>query len=266
MPEGDSKYTIGSLAKGLKVLRLFGENVHTLRMHEISAATGLSMPTVFRIVATLEQEGYLERTAHGDIQPAAMLLDLGFASLSGATIVQASEKPLHDLAEATGHRVHLGVLSGNRLLYLLRIGNDAMPVGDVIVGTTMPAVYTSMGKMLLAHLDAHQIDEQLGREPFPPGAGPNAITDRAELDAQLAQARLDGFAVQDEELAPGLRSISVAVFGPGGAPLGAVNLAVNAPAVGLDALRGPLLERLQLAADEISLRLGASRSRESRTG
>src|ERR1700712_990647 len=207
MASSQSQYTIGSLAKGLKVLRLFGENVHHLRMNEIAAATGLSMPTGFRIVATREQEGYRERTAHGDIQPATMLLDLGFASLSGATIVQASEKPLHDLAEATGHRVHLGVLSGNRVLYLLRIGNEAMPVGDVIVGTTMPAVYTSMGKVLLAELTPQEIDEQLGREPFPPGGGPKAITTRAQLDAQLAAVRATGYGIQDEELAQGLVSV-----------------------------------------------------------
>jgi IclR family transcriptional regulator, pca regulon regulatory protein len=254
----DSRYTIGSLAKGLKVLRLFGENVHSLRMNEISAASGLSMPTVFRIVATLEQEGYLERTAHGDIQPATMLLDLGFASLSGATIVQASEKPLHDLADDTGHRVHLGVLSGNRVLYLLRIGNEDMPVGDVTVGTTMPAVYTSMGKVLLAGLDAHQIDEQLGRDPFPPGGGPKAITTRAELDAQLERVRVEGFAIQDEELAHGLLSISLPIVGRDGRALGAINLAANTGSTDLATLRGPLLERFRVAADEISLRLGAS--------
>jgi IclR family pca regulon transcriptional regulator len=253
-----NQYRIEALAKGLQVLRLFDESTTSLRLREVVDRTGVPMPTAFRIVATLEEEGFLERDEDGNIHPGLAVLTLGSAALRGAGLVQASERPLRALAAATGETVNLGVLQGDQVLYLARLRNADLVTANIQVGSTLPAVWTSMGKLLLAYLPPEEVTARLGPDAFSPGHGPNAVTSREQLDAQLAGIREAGYAVQDQELALGLRSVAVPIFGGGEAPLAAINVAVSAARQDVAALRGPILERTRQAAREIGLRLGAA--------
>lgn len=253
----ENKYRIESLAKGLSVLRLFDESTVTLKLREICDLTGIPMPTAFRIVATLEEGGFLDRTPDGGLRPGVSVLTLGSSALRGSSLVQVGEKPLRDLAAATGETVNLGVLLGDQVLYLSRLRNADLVTANVQVGSTLPAVYTSMGKLLLSYLSPDELRERLGEHPFDAHGGPNAVASRTELDARLAQIRADGYAIQDQELALGLRSVSVPVFGQGDTPAAAVNIAVSASRHDVDSLREVLLPALRATADEITLRLRA---------
>ncbi len=253
-----SQYRIESLAKGLQVLRLFDETTTSLRLREVSERTGIPMPTAFRIAATLEEEGFLERSDDGSLHPGVAVLTLGSAALRGSGLVQSAERPLRALAQATGETVNLGVLQGDRVLYLARIRNTDIVTANIQVGSTLPAVYTSMGKLLLAYLAPDEVARRIGSDAFRGAHGPNAVTSREQLDEQLARIREQGYAIQDQELAAGLRSVSVPVFGPGGSPVAAINIAVSTARHDVESLRGPLLDRARATAAEISLRLNAS--------
>lgn len=250
-----NRYRIEALAKGLAVLKLFDETTVSLRLRDICDLTGIPMPTAFRVVSTLEEDGFLDRTPDGGFQPGLSVLTLGSAALRGSSLVQVSERPLRELASATGETVNLGVLLGSQVLYLARLRNADLVTANVQVGSTLPAVFTSMGKLLLAWLDADDITERLGEDAFAGHAGPNAVTNRGELDARLADIRERGYAIQDQELAQGLRSVSVPVFGPGPEPVAAVNIAVSSTRHDVDSLRDVLLPQLQSTAANISLRL-----------
>ncbi|MFB4308467.1 IclR family transcriptional regulator [Actinomadura sp. GTD37] len=252
---GRSRYHIAALAKGLQVLSLFDGPTLSLRTSDIAALTGIPMPTAFRIVATLEDLGYLERRHDGSVQPGVKVLTLGSAAMRGSSLVQLSDRPLRLLAEATGETVNLGVLVEDRVLYLARLRNADLVTANVHVGSTLPAPYTSMGKLLLAYLPQDDLDRRITEASFTPGAGPNAVADLTELRAQLDGIRRDGYAVQDQELAQGLRSVSVPVFGTDDAPAAAVNVAVSAMRRSEDDLHGEILDRLRATADDISTRL-----------
>jgi IclR family transcriptional regulator, pca regulon regulatory protein len=239
------------------VLRLFDETTTSLRLRDVSDRTGIPMPTAFRIAATLEEGGFLERSEDGQLHPGVAVLTLGSSALRGSGLVQSAERPLRTLAHATGETVNLGVLQDDRVLYLARIRNTDIVTANIQVGSTLPAVYTSMGKLLLAYLSPDDVSRRIGPDAFRPGHGPNAVASREQLDEQLDRIRDDGYAIQDEELAAGLRSVSVPVFGPSGSPVAAINVAVSSARHDLDSLRGPLLERARTAAAEISLRLAA---------
>jgi IclR family pca regulon transcriptional regulator len=256
-PKTPNRYRIEALAKGLEVLRLFDETTLSLRLRDICDHTGIPMPTAFRIVSTLEEGGFLERTHDGAFQPGVTVLTLGSTALRGSSLVQVSEKPLRDLAQATGETVNLGVLLDDRVLYLARLRNADLVTANVQVGSTLPATYTSMGKLLLAMLDPDDLAERVGAESFPEGAGPNAVKDLKELSRQLAVIRRQGYAIQDKELAQGLRSVSVPVYGKDPKPVAAVNIAVSSTRHDLDALRGPLLQQLKATASDITRRLRA---------
>ncbi|WP_375389944.1 IclR family transcriptional regulator [uncultured Amnibacterium sp.] len=253
-----NQYRIESLAKGLQVLRLFDETVTSLRLREVVERTGLPMPTAFRIVSTLEEEGFLDRTDDGVLHPGVAVLTLGSAALRGSSLVSASERPLRSLAQATGETVNLGVLQGDQVLYLVRLRNADLVTANIQVGSTLPAAFTSMGKVLLAYLTPEELAERVADATFGTGQGPNAVGSRAALTEQLEQIRERGYAVQDQELALGLRSVAVPVFAGGSAPVAAINVAVSAARHDVDALRGPILERVLAAAHEIGLRLAAA--------
>jgi IclR family transcriptional regulator, pca regulon regulatory protein len=253
-----NRYRIEALAKGLSILRLFDEATTSLRLRDICDRTGIPMPTAFRIVATLEEDGFLEKTTDGGFRPGVSVLALGSAALRGSGLVQASEKPLRELAASTGETVNLGVLLGDQVLYLARLRNADLVTANVQVGSTLPAVYTSMGKLLLASLSAKELTERIGADAFTGAGGPNAVRDRADLDARLAAIRAQGYSIQDQELAQGLRSVSVPIVGAAGATVAAINIAVSSSKHDIVELRGPLLAALQAAAAEISMRLRAS--------
>jgi IclR family transcriptional regulator, pca regulon regulatory protein len=256
-PEQSNRYRIEALAKGLAILRLFDESTVSLRLREICDLTGIPMPTAFRVVSTLEEDGFLDRTPDGGFQPGLSVLTLGSAALRGSSLVQVSERPLRELAAASGETVNLGVLLGDQVLYLARLKNADLVTANVQVGSTLPAVYTSMGKLLLASLSPEELSERLGDNPFRTNAGPNAVTTRAELDSRLAAIRGQGYAIQDQELAQGLRSVSVLIYGHGGEPVAAINIAVASSRHDLDSLRNDLLPKLQATATDISLRLSS---------
>jgi len=256
-PAPKAQYRIEALAKGLHVLRLFDENTTSLRLREVCERTGLPMPTAFRIVATLEHEGFIDRGPDGTISPSAAVLTLGSAALRGSSLVQLSEAPLRELAARTGETVNLGTLIGDQVLYLVRLRNTDLVTAAVQVGSTLPAIYTSMGKLLLAHLDPAELETRIAHSFEQHSGGPNAVHDRAELEERLAAIRADGYAIQDQELAAGLRSVSVPVRGAGDAVVAAVNIAVSSSRHDVDSLRGELLTRLQSTAESISSRLRA---------
>ncbi len=253
-----NRYRIEALAKGLDVLRLFDETITTLKLREICDRTGIPMPTAFRVVATLEEGGFLERLPDGGIRPGVAVLTLGSAALRGSSLVQLSEQPLRQLAEAIGETVNLGVLVGDRVLYLARLRNSDLVTANIQVGSTLPAAYTSMGKLLLAWQDDDELRHTLADHDFSRSPGPNAAHSIEELAERLRQIRRQGYAVQDEEVAAGLRSVSVPVFGHDTRPAAAINIAVASSRHDVASLRGPLRERLQTTADDISRRLRAS--------
>ena len=146
-------YRVEALAKGLRILSLFDEKRPTWRVSDLAAAAQLPMPTVYRVVMTLEAEGYLDHLPNGDYRPGVRTLTLGTAALRSLDLVAIATPKLRELGERTGETVNLAVLSGDRVLYLIRLRNSDLVTANIQVGSTLPAVHTSIGKLLLAHLE-----------------------------------------------------------------------------------------------------------------
>jgi len=222
------EYRVEALAKGLRILSLFDEQRPTWRVTDIAAAAGLPMPTVYRVVMTLTAEGYLDHLPNGDYRPGVRTLTLGTAALRSLDLVALATPKLQQLGETTGETVNLAVLTGDRVLYLIRLRNSDLVTANIQVGSTLPAVHTSIGKLLLSHLDPKDLRERITAASFPTRHGPNAKLSLDELEQELAQIREQGWALQDEELAHGLRSVAGPITGGDGRVVAGVNLAVQA--------------------------------------
>ncbi|MDL4813646.1 IclR family transcriptional regulator [Actinomadura opuntiae] len=249
-------YHVEALAKGLRILGLFSEQRPAMKLTDIVAETGLPMPTAFRMASTLAGEGFLEQLPDGAYRPAPKVLTLGFSALRSLDLVQLADGPLRRLVEATGQTVNLGVLSGDQVLYLVRLRNNDLVTANIQVGSRLPAVRTSMGKLLLAHLDGEELERALTGASFTGPAGPNAVASPDELRPALAQARERGWAVQDEELAYGLRSVAAPVRDASGKVVAAVNVAVPATEVSTERLLEEIRPLVQRTCAEITMLLG----------
>jgi IclR family pca regulon transcriptional regulator len=251
-------YHVEALAKGLRLLALFSEQRPAMKLSDMAGETGVPLPTAFRLTATLVGEGFLEQLPDGTYRPATKVLTLGFSALRSLNLVQLAQGPLHRLAEETGQTVNLGRLSGDRVLYLIRLRNNDLVTANIQVGSQLPAVRASMGKMLLSELEDAEMEARLTPESFAGPAGPHAIRTLDELRPALTTIRAQGWAVQDEELAYGLRSVAAPIRDASGRMLAAANIAVPAmeyPAMRmLDELRPRLLD----TCGEISRLLGDS--------
>jgi IclR family pca regulon transcriptional regulator len=256
-PREAASYTVEALSKGLRILALFSERRSSLRLTDIVGLTGLPMPTAFRLVATLEAEGYLERLPDGAVRPSAAVLTLGFAALRGLDLVQTSSVILSRLFAQTQQTVNLGVLAQDRVVYVSRLQSEAVLVtANVTVGSTLPAIVTSMGKVLLADLSDEDLRKRISASSFAGPWGPNAVRSITALKKELARVRTAGFAVQDEELAAGLRSIAAPVRAADGRVVAAVNVAVPARECSVEDLLARVREPLLSACAQISRRLG----------
>nr|BFE70574.1 IclR family transcriptional regulator [Actinoplanes digitatis] len=209
------EYRVEALAKGLRLLSLFDEQRPTWRVSDLATASGLPMPTVYRVVMTLTAEGYLDHLPNGDYRPGVRTLTLGGAALRSLDLVSLATPKLQRLGEETGETVNLAVLTGDRVLYLVRLRNSDLVTANIQVGSTLPAVHTSIGKLMLAHLSEPELQTRITESSFPAQHGPNAKVSLEELSQELTRIREQGWALQDEELAHGLRSMAGPVVGAG---------------------------------------------------
>jgi IclR family pca regulon transcriptional regulator len=251
------RYTIEALARGLELLALFSAERPALTLSEIVAALGMSKSTVFRAVATLEGQGYLEQDpATRRYRPGLAVLQLGFAALSGLEVRQVARPHLERLADDLGETASLAVLDrdGRDIIYVDRVRNRAI-VGVVLgVGSRVPAHAASLGKALLAdHSDA-ELEAWLAAAP------PRTFTEHTlgprRLLADLAEVRRRGFAMSDQELAAGLRGAAAPIRDMSGRAVAAISVSGPSGSLTLERLEAEVGPTVAAAAARISRALG----------
>lgn len=247
---------VEALARGLAILATFDGGEPWLGLSEIARRVRLSTPTALRLLNTLKGLGYVEQSAATKkYRPGLAVLRLGYAAIAGLGIRELALPHLQHLADELGETVNLAVLAGAEIVYVERIKRSELITANIHVGSRLPAYSTSMGKVLLAYLEPHERRATLAGVPLAP-TGPNTITDTAMLERDLEQVRQRGYALQDEELVAGLRSVAAPVRDAAGRVVAAINVAVAAQRVTRRALDERLAPRVLTTAAAISSALG----------
>jgi IclR family pca regulon transcriptional regulator len=228
-----SKHELGrdfveSLARGLTVLTAFGEGRPAQSLTEVARATGLSRATARRALLTHEHLGLV--AAHDDrtFTLTPRVLDLGFPPLSRTSLPRLAEPHLRALADRVHEPTALAVLTGDgtEIQYTAGAAASRVLTVHITVGARLPATATSLGRVLLADTAA-----------LPPPAA--------------AEVRSLGYALADEELESGLRSIAVPVRDRAGRTVAALNVSTHAARRTLDDCVRDLLPALRTTADRI---------------
>jgi IclR family pca regulon transcriptional regulator len=252
----DTPYHIESLARGLDVLALFSREQPTVLLTDVVKRTGLNKATAYRILSTLEATGYLERDPDTRrYRPGLKVLQLGFAALHSLDIRQIAHPHLEQLAHEQDLTGSLGVLDGVQVVYVDRIRNREI-VGLLLgPGDRIPAHCSSMGKVMLAHLTHTELKKTLETAELKPRTV-NSITSVEDLITEIGRIRNDGYALNDEELASGLRAVAAPIFDSDGHCCAAINVSGSSDMISRERLRHELPERVINTAKQISHALG----------
>ncbi len=251
-----SPYTIESLQRGLQVLSLFSRENPSFTLTEIKDHAELNKTTAFRVVSTLETAGFLERDPDTKrYRPGLRVLQLGFSALSSLEFRQVARPYLEKLAREVKQTVSLSVLDGMEVVYVDRVRQQNI-IGVMLgLGSRIPAHCASMGKAMLAVLPANVLRQRLDQADLP-ACTPNTITNRRELEANLARVRQLGYALNDEEWVLGLRSTAAPILSEDGTSVGSVNVSVSTAETTLEALESQLSPLVRTTAQAISAALG----------
>lgn len=244
-PDNDaSTGSVQSLARGLAVIRAFDETRPEMTLSEVARATELSRASARRFLHTLVQLGYVATDGRlFSLTP--RVLELGFSYLSSLSLPEIAQPHMERLAHQVHESVSMSVLDGDDIVYVARVPTTRIMTVSINIGTRFPAYATSMGRALLAHLDGDRLDAYLERLR-PQRLGPHTITSVDDLRAELDRIRARGWALVDQELEAGLRSLAVPVRDRTDRVVAAINVSSHAGRTNTEqakeALLGPLRE------------------------
>jgi IclR family transcriptional regulator, pca regulon regulatory protein len=246
---------VSALASGLAVMRAFDADHPRMTLSEVADRTGTTRAKARRFLLTLHALGYVRKQGR-HFEPSPRVLQLGYAYLSANPYRGLVQQVLEEITEQSGESSSLGVLDGDEVVYLARSSaRHRLMAITLSVGTRLPASHTSIGRVLLAGLPAEALEDYLARVTLSRHT-PHSITEVARLRTCLEQVHRQGYALVDQELDSGLRSLAVPVTDAGGESIGAINISTNAARVELDTLLSMHLPLLQAKALRIRTATG----------
>jgi IclR family pca regulon transcriptional regulator len=241
---------VESLARGLKVIRAFSTSQLAFTVSDMATATDLARPTARRLLLTLEQLGYV-RSSDGLYMLTPQILDLGMSYITAQGMWDIARPHLESLVSRTKESSSMSQLDGSDIVYTARVSVPKIIGLSVQIGTRFPAIATSMGHVLLSEMPAKQLDEVLAA-PSQSRVIPRVKPTRKELNATLAEVRSRGWALSDERLSLGIRSIAAPVRNASGDIIAAINVTVHAAETPLAKLRSSHLPLLLETAQRIT--------------
>ncbi|MFM2072462.1 MAG: hypothetical protein RLZZ623_2725 [Actinomycetota bacterium] len=244
---------VQSLDRGLAVVCAFDADHPVMTLTEVGRRTGLSRATARRLLHTLCTLGYVS-TDGKQFELTPKVLDLGYAYVSSLQLPDIAQPYMEELSERVHESVSAAVLDGEQIVYVARVPTQRIMTISLAIGSRLPAAWTSMGRVLLSELD----DDTLGQfltalTAAPPSS--QAISDPVQLGNEIRRIRTQGYALLDQELEDGVRSVAVALRDRRGRALGALNVGTHAARVTLKELRSTILPELLRCAESINAQL-----------
>jgi IclR family pca regulon transcriptional regulator len=244
------KEFMATLAKGLAVLGAFDKQRPAMTLSQAAQVTGLSRAAARRILRTLAELGYVAQNGR-EFSLSSGILKLGFAYLATQNWIEQATPLMRQLSEQFHESCSAAILEGTEIVYVARFPAQRIMSVTLAVGTRLPAFYTSLGRIQLGFLDHAELWCRL-RSLHIEAYTPSTITDMQALYDRVREDHDKGFAIVDEELERGLRSIAVPVVDRGGQAIAALNVSTHSTRTTRNELRERFLPNLRAVADQIS--------------
>lgn len=207
---GGGTVPVESVRRALRVLGHFGPEREVLGVTALASALGLHKSTVHRLLLTLEQEGFVRRVDTGQYALTWRLLEIAAAIPVRNEVRDLSLRHLSSLAEKTGESAHLAILFGDEVLYIEKVESPRALRMPSRVGVRVPLHCTALGKVLLAGQSEADVRRILFSAPLA-ALGPRTVTDPVELLSRIDKVKLQGYAIDYEEIEEGLMCIAAPI-------------------------------------------------------
>jgi len=249
----DPNYML-SLARGLSVIRAFENSDHALSVAEVARRSEISRAAARRCLHTLACLDYVV-SAGGKFELAPKVLTLGYAYLGSARVSRVAQPVLERVSERLQESCSMSVMDGNEIVYVARAASRRIVSISLSTGSRLPAYCTSMGRILLAFGGEERLKQYFAAVK-PVAHTSHTITKRADLLEEFQRIRSAGYALVDQELEIGLRSVAVPVRRSDASVVAAINVGVQATRVDCKTMVSSYVPVLQKAAAEIGVAIG----------
>lgn len=241
---------VNALARGLDVIKSFGQKAELLTLAQTAARVGLSRGTTRRLLMTLEALGYVRQEGRG-FRLTPRILDLGYSYLSSMPIWKAAQPILKEVVDTIDQSCSLGVLDGHDIVYIARTPPSHLAYLPVSPGTRMPAHVNAMGVVLLSCLGPDELQGYFANARLEQ-ITKYTRTDEAEIRKALIRAAHDQYAISDRQMHIGIRSIAVPVPSRSGRPEVAINISADVSRATKSDMINQFLPVLRRAAEQLS--------------
>jgi IclR family pca regulon transcriptional regulator len=245
----DSPDFVTSVARGLSVIRSFGQNSPTLTLAEVAERTELTRPTARRFLLTLEALGYV-RTDGKRFWLAPRTLDLGYSYLSSMGVSDLAHTSMRTVVEKLNESCSMAVPDRDEVVYVARVPPRHLMSLQVNLGSRLPLYCNSVGRVLLADMEPARLDAYLASSERP-ALTARTVTGDKELRAILEEVRRRGYALIDQEVEEGLRAIAVPVRSREGRVVAGVSVGAHTGRASLEDMVQKILPPLKECASEI---------------
>jgi IclR family KDG regulon transcriptional repressor len=210
MEKDPKSYNVRAVERAVQILSSFDNEHAEQGVSEIAQTTGLHKATAHRIIMTLFNSGFLERTADGEkFRLGLRMVELGLGALRRLDVRRAAYPYMQKLVDDFQEICTLGVFDRGQVLYVEVVHSNHSLTIAARVGRHLPAHCTASGKVLLAFLPTEVVEPILN--------GPLAvytektITSADQLREELKAVRQRGYALADEEFEVGIWAISAPI-------------------------------------------------------
>jgi IclR family transcriptional regulator, pca regulon regulatory protein len=238
-----------ALARGLRIIQAFNRDRRQLTLSDAAALVGLPRASVRRTLHTLVHLGFAE-TDGRQFRLTPRILTLASAYLLSNSISDILQPAVERLTVETAEACSAAILDGKDVIMIAHASPNRVSNLSAQIGLRLPAVSSSLGRVLLGALDDRQLDKLLSGIK-PEKLTPSTIVDRAGLSRAIRKARDDGYSLVDQEVEPGFRSISVPLRRLDGKVIASLNIGAYSNRCTLDTMRNALLPQLQALAAEL---------------
>jgi IclR family pca regulon transcriptional regulator len=240
----DKEYVAG-LEKGLAIIEAFGIRNGALTLSEAAEITGHSRASARRSLLTLQRLGYVESDGKY-FRPAPRVLRLGHAYVTSTSMAKLVQPILEAISERTHESCSLAVLDGTDAVFIARAATRRSLSNGLGLGSRLPAYCAATGRALLAALPQEEAERLLKRTARHP-LTPRTRTEIPVLLAMLDEIRGQGYAISNEELELGVRSMAVPIRDSAGRTVASMSLVAASSRHTVESMRESLLPELESA-------------------
>jgi IclR family pca regulon transcriptional regulator len=217
---------VQSLERGLSVITAFSHDRPRMTLSEVAGVTGLTRATARRFLLTLERLGYVTADAR-EFSLSPRTLELGYAYLSSTPFWDLAVPHMENLVDRVHESSSVSVLDSDDIVYVCRVPTKRIMTISLSVGSRLPAYPTSMGRVLLAGLRREALDAYFARVDLV-ALTPRTVHDVPRLRRIIDEVRAQGWAMVDQELEEGVRSVAAPLRDAHGRVVGALNVSAHA--------------------------------------